>query len=356
MISLIEQIKGSLQEEKNIKLNKEQIKVLAEINLNLLKKKKFFNFFHESKNGIYLHGPAGRGKTVITKSIHDYFTEKKSKFIHFNDLIFLLQKVNFSNKNNLLNELKKNQVFFKNQKLICIDELEINDVADLVITEKFIHQANILNIFVIFTSNHKPNELYENNHHSELIKKFLKIILNQYCIIPLKTKNDYRKENSIFSSYLFEGSSKVNIDEMEILKKKIVGESKSTKKRFSRKGNSFELAGVYKNLIDCEFNDICGGNFNYKDYEILFRNVNFIFLKNIPRLEKNINDKIKRFIYLVDLIYEKKKILSISTLVPFKRIYINKLNNLDFTRTFSRLNEILSEKYIIDNFYKKHKL
>ena len=49
MISLIEQIKGSLQEEKNIKLNKEQIKVLTEINLNLLKKKNFLIFFMNQK-------------------------------------------------------------------------------------------------------------------------------------------------------------------------------------------------------------------------------------------------------------------------------------------------------------------
>ena len=73
-------------------------------------------------------------------------------------------------------------------------------------------------------------------------------------------------------------------------------------------------------------------------------------------MNKSINDRVKRFVYLVDAIYEGEKILSISTQFKLNDLYKQKDNMIDCERTISRLNQILSEKYIIDNFHNKPNL
>ena len=347
-----------LNKKNEIKLNGRQIEVLEEIG-QFLKKEVFndsvLNLFRKKKNGAYLFGPAGRGKTLITSSLNKYLTNKISAHIHFNDLIFGLQKLNFSSKEIKKKLLSKN-IFFKKQKILFIDELDINNVADIIILKKFMNEAKSSKIKLIFTSNKSPENLYKDNHHKLTIKKLTKKFTSNFHIIELKTRFDYRKKVSNLSKFLFNKGKNTNYKNMNLLKIKIVGKTKGENKKINRLGNSFFISKIYNDLLECKFDTICGENYSFRDYKAILEKINYIFIKDVPQLNRSINDKIKRFIYLIDAIYENKKILSISTIIPFENIYIKEKNEVDFTRAYSRLNEIFSEKYIIDNLPKKYKL
>lgn len=354
----IQIVKNILLKESHFKPNIAQLNIIKKIIIlinknspNLMLK----NFFYEKKSGIYLYGPAGRGKSVIMKAFNRIQANKDSSLFHFNELMFKLQKIDFSNESKLLDELKKNKIFFSNQKLIFVDELEINNIADVILLKKFINIAKKIKIMILFTSNFSPENLYFNNHHKKQIIEFIEIIKNKFEIIKLNTRSDYRIKNSSLSDFLFENTKETNNNEMNILKKKIINNKSGIEKKIERPGHTFSLKKFYGDLLECDFNLICGTNLNFKDYLFLLDSINFLFIKNVPMLKKEINDKIKRFIYLIDAVYERKKILSISTLVKFDKIYLKSHNNLDFKRTYSRLNEILSKKYIIDNSPKQHK-
>ena len=171
-------------------------------------------------------------------------------------------------------------------------------------------------------------------------------------MFEFKSKKDYRQNLKIFKNFYFDNDKKNNFVNQSFLRKKIVGSIKKKRKRFIRKGNDFFLDGVYEDLLEIEFNEICGKNFGHKDYEIITKRINFIFIKNLPTLKKTINDKIRRFMILIDLIYERKKILSLSLMSPLNEIFPEDKNNINFDRTFSRLNEMRSEKYIFKNINK----
>ena len=349
---------NKLEKINSIILNKHQIDAVQEINSILSKTKSIFQFtpfFTKKKKGIYLYGRAGRGKTMIMDYFIKTFNEKKSVKFHFNDLIFQLQKLNFSTEKKFSKDLIVKKVFIPNLKVIFVDELDINNVADVIILQKFLDQAKILNIFVIFTSNKAPERLYKNNHHKKTLDKLNEYFLREFHLIELKNNQDYRKTSSFFSNFIFNKSEGNNID-MITLRKKIVSNIKPKDKKFVRSGNSFILKYIYNDLIECDFSYICGKNLSFKDYKLILKKINFVFLKNVPILNKSINDKLKRFVYLVDAIYESEKILSISTSFKLNDLYKKEDNIIDCERTISRLNQILSEKYIIDNFHKKPKL
>ena len=101
---------NKLEKIHSIILNTHQVKVIEKIISILLKPKSVFQFtslFKKKKKGIYLYGPAGRGKTIIINYFIKTFNKKNSIKFHFNDLIFLLQKLNLSSDKEFSKELRK---------------------------------------------------------------------------------------------------------------------------------------------------------------------------------------------------------------------------------------------------------
>ena len=290
-----------IKKKNGVELNKEQLQVLERLDQVLtenISKNSFLNFKKDKLSGVYIFGPSGRGKTIIISAVNIYLTSAKSSKIHFSDLIFLLQKLDFSTSKIFQKELIQHKIFFKGQSLICIDELDINNIADIVIFEKFLHQAKKLKIFVILTSNKAPEKIYINNHQKEVIKKLTNFLTDNFTKVELRNNTDYRKIYSEFSSFLFDRETKINNKKMILLRKKIVGNIKSKKKKFSRIGNTFEISNIFNDLLECDFDTICGNNYSFKDYKLLLESINYIFIKDVPKLNKSINDKIKRFIHL----------------------------------------------------------
>ena len=352
--SLNKKIIKSLEIFEKIKPNDEQLKIIDQTS-NILEKNQnlgyFEKLFKRNKSGVYFHGKVGRGKSIILSAFERELSKDFLHKHHFNELILKLQNIRFSGKKR--NEkLIEEKIIFKFQKFIFIDEIDIDNIADLQLFLNFMNTMVKKKIFMLFTSNHHPKNIYKKNYNSQKVSNFCSYIEKTFNVFEFKSAYDYRKGLKIFENFFFDNDKKTNFINQSFLRKKIVGSIKKEKKRFKRKGNDFFLDGVYEDLLEIEFNVICGKNFGHKDYELITKKINFIFIKNLPTLKKTINDKIRRFMILIDLIYEKKKILSLSLMYPLNEIFPKDKNNINFERTFSRLNEMRSEKYIFKNLNK----
>ena len=354
MRPIFQNLVNEIEEFNKIKLDNEQKVIIKKINSFIPNNyySKIVQNFLNKKNGVYLHGQSGVGKTMIMNSLVNILYREKCFKSHFNELILKLQKLNFSSEKILKSELIKNKIFFKNQVLICIDELSINNIADIIILEKFLKFSKKMKIFTFFTSNLAPENLYFNNHQKKKIDELINFIKTNLIILKLESENDYRKSFDKCLNFVFDKDMKTNLREMKILRYKLAGEISRKEKKFSRIGNSFILKNIYGKLLECEFNEICGKNFGFKDYKLISKEVHFFLIKNIPNFKKSISEKEKRFITLIDVIYEEKKILSISTKFNFKKLNSLRTQNLEVNRMLSRLNELFSKKYIEENLEK----
>ena len=129
---LEKEVINHLKEIEGIKPNSEQLEAINKIKKII--ERNFFSkpiskLFRKKISGIYLYGKVGRGKSIIISAINTILSSKYSNKIHFSDLIFELQKIKVFKDENFLNQLAAKNIYFKNQKVICIDELDINNTV-----------------------------------------------------------------------------------------------------------------------------------------------------------------------------------------------------------------------------------
>ncbi len=325
-----------LKNHHQITPNTFQIEATTEIEKTLInnQKLKIFRSSKIYKKGIYIYGSVGAGKSVLMNALSKTFPN--SKLLHFNDLIFKLQSKNKS-AYHYVETLKK-------RKLLLIDEFFINNLTIYILFKDFIEMFEKLRITIIMSGNFKLSKIYEDPVNPKLCKEINDKLKSFFGIIQIKSKVDYREKYKINSDFYFIGKHKKN--QQRKLIKKLSESSKHEEKLFRRKGNSFKLDNVYGNLINLKFEDFFSKNFIFQDYEIIAKKIRIFIVKDIVQMNENSKNLLSRFISFVDVLYENKNILSISSNVELNELYCGKTNANEFKRTISRLKEMGSNAYI----------
>ena len=324
-----------LKYQNNLKPNQCQINASKVIE-DVIKKRNLssllFNLINKKNFGIYIHGPVGTGKSVLIKALH--FILPKSDFFHFSDFIFHLQ----------FQTTKKNQKeFLKTSKVILIDEFFINNLTNLIIFKKFLE--SLKNQIVIITSNKNPEKIYFDPVNKDVCEKLKKIMLNNFFEVKMVSNIDYRSGKKVNEKFFFFKDSESK-KKQNLLRKKVASTSKVLSVNLKRKGYIFNVEGVYGNTLDINFEKLFKKNLVFQDFELISKKWKFIIIRDMPQINKNSEDLISRFISFIDVLYENKNILSLSTKVKLDKLYIGEKKVLEFKRTISRLKEISSDAYI----------
>ena len=140
-----------------------------------------------TKNGLYIHGSVGVGKSVIIKALKKIYPQ--SVILHFNDLIFKLQSR--SEKN--LSYLKK----IKKKKLILIDEFFINNLTSFILFRKFLEEIKFNNTKIIMNGNKSLETVYNDLVNPKLCEKIKNELKAFFLIFKVKSRNDYRAGKAI---------------------------------------------------------------------------------------------------------------------------------------------------------------
>ena len=332
-----------LENSHHLNLNLCQTNVIYEIE-KLLKNKSKINLFRKSsslKSGIYIQGNVGVGKSILLKSLK--FIYPDSELLHFNELIFQLQSKSTRNQKKIHELMAK--------KLIIIDEFFIDNLASLILFEKFILNLINLKVPVIMCGNKHLSRIYDDPVNKDVCKRVRKLFTDFFHSINIKSKLDYRIMGKLNYDFFF---IKKNKSKQDYIIKKLSCESKPKKVEFGRIGNNFFLDKIYGNLIDLNFTEFFTRNLVFQDYMIIAKKIKIFIIRDIKQFDENSKNIITRFISFIDVLYENKNILSISTNVGLDEIYTGKTNYEEFKRTVSRLREMGSEQYInehLKNFW-----
>jgi len=349
--------------DKKITLDSSQIKAFNELNIlnNILKNQKktsFFSKLFSKKNqqidyqGIYLYGRVGRGKSMLMKNFFNNFEEEKL-YLHFNAFMQKIHRILYKirndksqNKDELIEIATKEIV--NNAKLICLDEFQVDDVTDALILRRIFSYIFKQNIIVIFTSNSKPENLYQNGLQRELFLKFINNILKESCkIINLDSEIDYREKflNKVKQHYFYPINKENNNKILNIFSH-LTHKNKPYKDKITILKRDLIINKSYENIVIFDFKELCQENIGVIDYQAICKKYDIIFLLNVPKLTKDERNEAKRFILFIDEIYENKKILLILCDVKIEDIYQEGKDSKKFKRTISRLKEIMSDEYI----------
>lgn len=313
----------------------------------------------DSKLGLYIYGGVGRGKTMIVKEFyHNLATDKKSQY-HLHEFILYIQNLYIiTTGKNPLNSIVTN--LKKKYDFIYLDEFEIKDIATAMMIAKILSACKKVGIFIITTSNHHPQKLYQQGLMRTRLLPTLDYIENNFKLYNLDGNIDYRLQSNTSNSTVYHKkillpcSQQYLVDTFAFYHQRY-SLSQSTKPATNIKYNQQQqtilinnraieyqqllLSPVASISFDCS--RLCQTNRSVADYINLCHLFTLFMINQIPQFDCyrcDLNYAL-RFSWLIDIIYDQNKEIIISSAHSLDNIYIND-DKKQFTRTVSRLKQL----------------
>ena len=295
-------------------------------------------FSKKKKVGLYVYGSVGTGKTFLLSLFSQY--SKVGKKIHFNHLMNSIHEAinSYENKN------KKLELFIKELckdiKILFIDELHIFNIVDALLVRKIFFLLEENNIFIMTSSNFKPEDLYKNGLQRTDFIPFIEHIQESYHLINISSETDYRRITLNQSKTYFTPINKDTEEEFNLLFKRLVDVNNLTNKKIQIKSREINFTKCLANVAYCTFDFICNTNLAHEDYAKIAKEFNLIFIEKVPKMTNDYSDQCRRFISLIDMLYDNKCSVVILAENPISSLC--QINNLskEFERTASRLYEM----------------
>jgi len=296
------------------------------------------------KLGFYLVGDVGVGKTMILNFFFNQLSEKKLR-LHFNEFMIEFHNFIFENKKkeNGINLFVDN--LSKKAQLIYFDEFQVTNIVDAMILGRLFKEIFEKNIKVIFSSNIRINDLYKDGLQRDQFIPFIKILENNSYEKELLIKEDYRSsKNNDLKRFLSPINQSINFKFNKFFRQVTKNKNK-TLKMLEIKGRKIEIENFYERVTKFNFDELCNRNLGSEDYIAIANNCDFIFIKDLPDFNEDNSNQQQRFIILIDIIYEKRIPLMVTSEISLDKINSSKSLIEPFKRTVSRLYELTSMDY-----------
>ena len=295
----------------------------------------------------YLVGDVGVGKTMILNFFFNNINQSKKR-IHFNEFM-----INFHDfHHNFKKKGKENPISFfvrelkMNYSLIYLDEFQVTNIVDAMILGTLFENIFKENIKLIITSNIKIKDLYKDGLQRDQFLKFISIIKKHSIEYELSISKDYRKlSSSTLERFFYPMNQETNFKINQIFRK-FTKEKKLSIKTLVIKGRDFKIKNYYEGVARFQFDNLCGDKLGSEDYVKISNECNFIIIENIPQFNEENKDRQQRFITFIDILYEKKIPLTLSSCVSLNELGSSYFLKKSFKRTLSRIFELTSPTFL----------
>ncbi|MBD1164351.1 cell division protein ZapE [Pelagibacterales bacterium SAG-MED13] len=337
-------------EEEQYEINQNQLDLINNLghyyksNFNQSFLNKIFNK-NDHKLGFYLVGDVGVGKTMILNFFFSKLKKRKMR-LHFNEFMIKFHNYIFQNKdkeNGIDNFVKD---LTKKTEILYFDEFQVTNIVDAMILGRLFKRIFEEKIRVIFSSNIFINDLYKDGLQRDQFIPFIKILEKNCNQKELSIEEDYRSSKNISLERFLSPIDKSTNFIFNKYFRKLTKNKRQTLKILEIKGRKLTLENFYERIIKFKFDDLCNRNLGSEDYIAIADNSDFIFISNLPEFSDNNSNQQQRFITLIDIIYEKKIPLMITSKVNLDSMKFSKSMTEPFKRTISRLYELTSMSII----------
>ena len=300
---------------------------------------KLFN--NNKKIGFYLFGDVGVGKTMLLNFFFSQIKEKKLR-LHFNEFMIGFHDFIFQmkDKENGIEKFVKD--LSKKTKILYFDEFQVTNIVDAMILGKLFQRIFEEKILVLFSSNIKINDLYKDGLQREQFLPFIKILQNYCYERELLIAEDYRTStNNGSERFLAPINEKTNFIFNKFFRT-LTKNIKKENKILEIKGRNLIIENFFNGIAKFNFDELCNRNIGSEDYIEIANNCSFIFIENLPDFNHTNSNQQQRFVTLIDILYEKKIPLMITSEKSLDTISSSVDISNVFKRTISRLHELTS--------------
>ncbi len=293
--------------------------------------------------GLFIYGKVGRGKTMLMDAFYKSLPLQQKQRAHFHEFMQSVHtKLHDARARGLgIREIAADLA--TDLKLLCFDEYEVNDVTDAMILSKLFREMAESGVVFVFTSNKRPDEHYKQGLQRASYLEFCMYLQTQVEVISLDAKRDYRMDRPQIDEENY--FTPLNYETTQKLKERFKTMTAEPVKTVSLDVQGRELKiRASGHIAIAEFSEICGENLGNADYIAIAQNFDVLFLENIPKMDEDYRNEARRFINLIDILYEHKTLLVLSAAAAPEELCTATTTSFEFTRTASRLTEMKSWK------------
>lgn len=300
--------------------------------------------------GLYMFGGVGRGKTMLMDLFFRSAPVERKRRIHFHAF---MREVHAK-----LHELRQNRkqaddpippvaaAIAKEAWLLCFDEFQVLDIADAMILGRLFEALFELGVVVVATSNRPPDDLYKDGLQRSQFLPFIKLIGEKLDLLHLDGVVDHRLERMrAMNAYMFPSDQETD-RELGSCFKRLTNGARAAPDHVLVNGREVKIPLAADGVAFGSFKDFCEQPLAAGDYLEISSKFHTLVMCSIPRLNAEKRNEAKRFITLIDTLYDNHVKFICSADVPPDKLYTEGEGAFEFQRTSSRLIEMQSEEYM----------
>jgi cell division protein ZapE len=233
-------------------------------------------------------------------------------------------------------------------RVLCFDEFSVTDIADATILARLFSALFAAGVTVVATSNVEAARLYEGGRNRELFLPFIALLQERMEILHLVARADYRLERESFGDVYFSPADSRARAAIDALFLGLTGCARGKPASIECKRRRIEVPQAAGRVARFTFGEICGRPLGPADYMALAQGFDAVIVEDVPAMAPEQRNEARRFITLVDVLYEAKALLVISSETEAQDLYRAEHGNeaREFQRAVSRLIEMRSHEYL----------
>ena len=300
--------------------------------------------------GLYIYGGVGAGKSMLMDLFFGMAPVTKKRRVHFHAFLqdvhsrfTTFRKTKGENEGDpiptVANDLA-NEAW-----LLCFDEFQVSNIVDAMILGRLFEALFERGVVVVATSNRPPQDLYKNGLQRSKFLPFIDLISQKLDILPLTSAQDYRLKRILGMQVYHQPLGAAASQRLETYFTDLSDGKPLTMDTLEIKGRQI-LVPSAGGVARKSFDELCGQPLGPADYLAIAERYHTLILDDIPRMGEELKSEARRFVTLIDALYEARVNLICSADAPPQDLYVEGEGAFEFKRLVSRLMEMQSEDYL----------
>lgn len=300
----------------------------------------------EVPKGLYFYGGVGRGKSFLMDAFFGCLPYRRKRRVHFHAFMAEIHR-RMRDKHSEQDPLKSVAADIAEEtRVLCFDEFHVSDIADAMILGRLLENLFTHGVVLVATSNYAPSELYPQGQNRSSFLPTIALIERHLTVLNVDSGEDYRMRTLTPAEVFYVPDNAENEAKLADLFARLANGKPAVPEKIVIHERELTCKARSERIIWFDFRTLCFGTRSQADYLWLAQHYTHVLISGVEKMSPNEKNEARRLTLLVDVFYDYRVKLCLTSQVPMQDLYTEGDFAHEFVRTVSRLVEMQSQDYL----------